>query len=108
MSVGTIALLVGLFVVPLGLLALGHRLRRRTSVQRAIYWGGLIGYLLGSVATLWVGMVPAQEWSDSDTLRGLLGYWGLIIGPVVGAAVALASRSRKTDSSVRARMEIGG
>lgn len=108
MSLGTVALLLGLFVVPLGLLALGHRLRRRTRAQRAVYWGGLVGYLAGSLAALWVGMVPAAEWSGTDTVRGLLGYGGLIIGPIVGALAALAFRNREADGSVSRRTDTGG
>ena len=108
MSHGMLALLVGLFVVPLGLLALGHRLRRRGPAHRAVYWGGLIGYLVAALAAMWVGMVPAAEWSESDTVRGLLGYWGLIIGPVAGAMAALALRGWKGDRSVPGRTETRG
>ena len=108
MSLGTFALLVGLFVVPLGLLALGHRLRRRTRAQRAIFWGGLTGYLAGSLGALWVGMVPAAEWSGADTIRGLLGYWGLIAGPTLGALAALVFRGREADGSIPRRTEAGG
>lgn len=98
MSLGTVALLVGLLVVPLVLLALGHRLRRRTAAQRAMFWGGLLGYLVGAVAAMWVGMVPAAEWAATDTARGILGFWGLIIGPVVGALAALGvTRGREAD-----------
>ena len=103
MSAGTFALLFGLFVIPVGLLALGHRLRRRPPVQRAIFWGGLIGYLVGSLVALWVGMIPAAEWTRTDTVRGVLGYWGLVLGPVVGAAAALAFRKGGHDRSVHGR-----
>jgi hypothetical protein len=89
-SSGTVALLAGLFLVPVVLLALGHRLRRRTPRQRAVFWGGLVGYLGGALAALWVGMFPAAEWSATDTARGLIGFWGLIIGPLVGALAGLA------------------
>jgi hypothetical protein len=108
MSPGTFALLVGLFVIPVGLLALGHRLRRRPPVQRAIFWGGLIGYLVGSLAAMWVGMNPAAEWSGADTVRGVLGYWGLVLGPVVGAAAALAFRKGGHSRSVQGRVKTRG
>ena len=109
MSPGTFALLAGLFVVPVMLLGLGHRLRRRSPAQRALFWGGATGYLAGSLAAMWVGMVPAAEWSGADTIRGLLGYWGLIIGPVVGAMAALAFKSSRRDrGSVRGRGQAGG
>ena len=98
MSPGNIALLVGLFVVPLVLLALGHRLRRRSPGQRAVFWGGLIGYLTGALAAMWVAMMPAAEWSAADSARGLVGYWGLIIGPTAGALVTVALfRGRQAD-----------
>lgn len=90
MSPGTVALLLGLFVVPVALLALGHRLRRRTPRQRAVFWGGLAGYLIGALGVMWVGMVPAAEWSAGDTARGLIGFWGLIIAPVLGGLAAVA------------------
>jgi hypothetical protein len=35
-------------------------------------------------------MFPAAEWSATDTARGLIGFWGLIIGPLVGALAGLA------------------
>ena len=108
MSLGTIALLIGLFVIPVALLALGHRLRRRPPALRAVYWGGLVGYLAGSLAALWVGMVPASEWSGADTMRGLLGYWGLIICPIIGALAALVFRAREADGSVPRRTDTGG
>lgn len=97
MSIGTFGLLVGLFVMPLVLLGLGHRMRRRTPTQRKIFWGGIIGYLVAALAAMWVGMVPAAEWSGSDTVRGLLGYWGFVIGPIVGAMVAIAIGARTHD-----------
>jgi hypothetical protein len=98
MSPGIIALLAGLFIVPLALLALGHRLRRRTPAQRAMFWGGLVGYLIAALGAMWVGMMPAAEWSESDTARGLIGFWGLIIGPLVGALTALVLfRDRQAD-----------
>lgn len=94
MSIGTVALLVGLFVIPLIILGLGHRLRRRSPAQRRMFWGALVGYLVAALAAMWVGMVPAAEWSNSDTVRGLLGFWGLLVGPIIGAAAALASQRR--------------
>lgn len=97
MSAGTLALLGGLFVVPLLFLALGHRWRRRGPRARAAFWGGLAGYLVASCAALVVGMRPAEEWSAGDTLRGALGFWGLLLAPALGAAVAvlLAGNERR-------------
>lgn len=97
MTIGTIALLIGLFVMPVVLLGLGHRLRRRSPMQRRIFWGALVGYLVAALAAMWVGMVPAAEWSSTDTARGLLGFWGLLLGPIIGAAAAAIASTRRTD-----------
>lgn len=97
MTIGTIALLIGLFVMPVVLLGLGHRLRRRSPMQRRIFWGALVGYLVAALAAMWVGMVPAAEWSSTDTARGLLGFCGLLLGPIIGAAAAAIASTRRTD-----------
>jgi hypothetical protein len=93
MSLGTGIFLVGLLVVPLLFLALGHKWRRRSPRQRAAFWGGLTGYLVAACAALWVGMIPAAEWSAGDTVRGALGFWSLLVAPAFGAAIA-AARNR--------------
>ena len=33
------------------------------------------------------GMYPPAEWSDGDVMRGLAGFWLLLIAPVVGAVL---------------------
>lgn len=88
MTPGTAVMLLGLFLVPLVFLALGHKWRRRSPRLRAAFWGGLTGYLVAACAALWVGMMPAAEWSSSDTLRGALGFWSLVVAPALGAAIA--------------------
>ena len=87
MSTGTFAFLVGLFIVPVIILWLGHRLRRRTARQRGAFWGGVIGYGAASIAALIVGMYPAAMWGDSDLMRGALGFWSIVVVPVFGAAI---------------------
>jgi hypothetical protein len=93
MTIGTIAMLVGVFVVPTVLLMMGHRLRRRSPRQRRVFWGASVGYLIASCVALYAAMVPAAMWSSDDTVRGLLGFWSLLIGPAVGALIG-AARSR--------------
>jgi hypothetical protein len=94
-SAGTLAMLVGVFGVPMVLLWLGHRLRRRGPQRRAAFWGGLVGYGIAACVALVASMKPPAMWSDDDTLRGLLGFWSLLVGPAAGAlAGLLASRSR--------------
>jgi hypothetical protein len=86
MTPGTAVMLLGLFMVPVLLLWSGHRLRRRTPRWRAVFWGLLAGYIAGSVLALVASMVPAAEWSGDDTVRGLLGFWSLVLLPALGAA----------------------
>lgn len=87
MTIGIVAMLVGLFVVPVVLLLAGHRLRRRSPARRRMFWGALAGYGVASVAALWAGMSPAAMWASGDTVRGFLGFWLLLVGPAVGALV---------------------
>lgn len=94
MTTGTLALLVGLFVVPVFLLWAGHRLRRRTPRQRAMFWGALVGYGVASLAALAVSIYPAAMWDATDTMRGLFGFWSFVIGGVLGAAVGLVVARR--------------
>ncbi len=88
MSAGTLAMLIGLLVVPALFLWLGHGWRHRSHRQRAVFWGALTGYLVASLAALAVGMFPPSEWSAGDTIRGALGFWSLVILPALGAAAA--------------------
>lgn len=80
-------MLVGVFLGPIALLWAGHRLRRRSSRWRAIFWGALLGYLVGASLSLAASMIPPEMWSAQDTTRGLAGYWALVICPVLGAAL---------------------
>ena len=93
--IGVLVMLVGVFIVPMILLWAGHRLRRRSARWRAVFLGALVGYGVASLASLTAGMIPAEMWQSGDTLRGAVGYWGLLAGPVLGAAAGwLTARSR--------------
>jgi len=87
MTIGVAAMLLGLFVVPATLLWSGHRLRRRSPRWRSVFWGMLIGYIAGSCVALVAGMSPAAEWASDDALRGLLGFWSLLLLPALGAGI---------------------
>jgi len=93
MTPGVIALLVGLFVVPVALLWGGHRLRRKSPRWRSTFWGALIGYLLSASVSMAAGMLPPATWDGDDTMRGLLGFWSLVLLPAAGAVVG-ALRAR--------------
>lgn len=84
--------LTGLFLVPLVLLMLGHRLRDRTPTQRRMFWGGIIGYLAGMLVAVSAALYPPVHWPGTDSLRGLLvhgamlffGLLGMVSGAVTG------------------------
>lgn len=93
MTPGIAAMLLGAFGVPVVLLVLGHRFRRRSPRARRVFWGALIGHLLAVPIACAAAMYPAAEWDAGDRFRGALGLWSLLVLPVVGAVVALfASR----------------
>jgi hypothetical protein len=94
MTPGLAAMLAGVFVIPGLLLWGGHRLRRRSPRWRAAFWGALIAHSLFAPAAMVAAMVPPVEWSAADTVRGLFGFWSLLVAPIVGAALAVALRGR--------------
>jgi hypothetical protein len=87
--VNVLVLLAGVFGIPILLLWGGHRLRRRSARWRSAFLGALLGYAAAAVLSLWASMDPAAMWGSGDTLRGLLGYWSLLIGPAVGALLGV-------------------
>jgi hypothetical protein len=87
MTFGLTAMLLGLFAVPVALLWSGHRLRRRSRRWRSVFWGALFGYALGSCIAIAAGMIPPATWASDDTLRGLLGFWSLVLLPAFGAII---------------------
>ena len=94
MTLGTFAMLLGLFVVPAALLWTGHRLRRRADRWRRIFWGALVAHLLAAPVAAAASMIPPAEWAPDDRWRGFLGFWLLLVAPVVGAVVG-AVRNRR-------------
>lgn len=87
MSLQQMALLAGLFIVPGTLLSIGHRLRRRSPRLQSAFWGAIAAHILASLAVLWFSMIPAEGWQSTDMLRGAIGFWSLLIAPVVGGAL---------------------
>jgi hypothetical protein len=80
-----IALLLGLFIVPLALLALGHRLRDRTPQQRGAFWGGVIGHTFAVVVAVTALHYPPVLWNSQE--RIVIAFWSMLLGGIVGAAV---------------------
>jgi hypothetical protein len=90
MNLNLFVFLTGLFGVPLVLLMYAHRLRRRSPRARAAFWGAIAGHCIAATLALFIGMIPAEAWSSGDTTRGLIGFWGLLVLPLMGAVIAVA------------------
>lgn len=87
MTINMIALLLGLFAIPIALLIYGKRLRRRSSRVQKAFWGATIGHLIAATAATIAGLTPAENWIQDDHLRGAAGYWALFILPSAGALI---------------------
>jgi len=88
-------LLLGLFGVPVGLLALSHRFRDRGRRARGAFWGGLGGYVFGLSVWVWTLLGPAVMWNPGSTrLAGvILPLLGVaVFGAIVGAAIGRTPR----------------
>jgi hypothetical protein len=96
MTLGIVAFLLGLFGVPIALLVYGHKLRRRTDRGRAAFWGAVAGHCIAGTLAVTLGMIPPENWTSEDTLRGLAGLWAMLILPIIGAIVGAAmARTRE-------------
>jgi hypothetical protein len=92
MTPGIAIMLFGVFVVPALLLWGGHKLRRRSRAWHGTFWGAVCGHLLAIVVGSVAAMMPAAEWSASDTWRGLFGFWSFTLAPLAGAAIGWLSK----------------
>ena len=90
MTIHHLALLLGLFAVPIVALAIGFKFRKQGPQARAIFWGAVIGHtiatLFASVAAIWPPRVPGPE----DDVRSAMILWTLLLGGILGALLALA------------------
>jgi len=85
-TVHHLGLLLGLFLVPLAALALGHRLAKRPARQRALFWGIVVGHTLAALVASAAALHLPVRWGESDLVRGLLGFWAMPVGGLLGAA----------------------
>ena len=93
MTPGIVAFLIGLYVLPLGLLWLGHHLKRRPPRAKRVFWGAIIGHCIAGTLALVAGLMLPEEWTAQEQLRGFLGLWALLIFPVAGGLTgALTAR----------------
>ena len=95
MTPGLAAMLAGAFGVPVALLWIGHRLRRRPPRWRGAFWGALLAHVVVAPMAMIAAMMPPAEWAPSDTLRGALGFWALLIAPIAGAALGAMAAGRE-------------
>ena len=87
MSLHILAFIIGLFLVPLALLAVAHKLRRRSPRVRSAFWGAVLGHIAAAVvATTW-GMIPAETLTPAEGARGFASLWTLLVFPLLGAAI---------------------
>lgn len=98
MSIGPLAMLLGIFAVPAALLWLGHRLRRRTARQRGLFWGALTGHLTAIMTATLASMLPPQQWGPDELVRGLASYVALLVLPVIGGVVGALTASSEDES----------
>ncbi len=89
-------LLLGLFVVPLILLMSGHRIKRSSSARQRLFWGAVTGHIVALLLALGASLWPPTGWLPTDTWRGALGVWSLVVLPIVGALVAFLGTRRTT------------
>lgn len=87
MSIHILAFITGLFLVPIALLILAHKLRRRSPRVQAVFWGAMGGHIVALIlATTW-GMIPPETLTPQETARGAASLWSLLLLPLAGALV---------------------
>lgn len=94
MSLSLLALLAGLFIVPVALLWMGHRLRRRTPAWRGAFWGAVAGHTLGMLVTLAALHYPPVLWGDGGW-RTTLVHGAMLLGAAAGGAIGWMMGARR-------------
>jgi MFS family permease len=92
MILDQIALLVGLFAVPLLALRIGNRFRDQTPSRRRIFWGAVLGHSFGMMVTVCAALFPPIWWEGGTVLRDYLVHWSMLIGSIVGVVAARLGR----------------
>lgn len=101
MSLENFALLMGMFVVPALLVALGHRLRQRRPVWRRVFWGGVAGHSIAILVMLAATLYPPVAWEGGPRPRDHAVHWSMVLGAVAGGALGAAMPGqRRRDRSV--------
>lgn len=99
-------LLLGIFGVPLALLGLGQRFRRRGRRARGAFWGGVLGYGVGLVVWSASLFLPPVLWDEATArIAGVIlpllgiGVVGVAIGAVIGRKPRRGPRSKKSTAA---------
>jgi glyoxylase-like metal-dependent hydrolase (beta-lactamase superfamily II) len=90
-----VLLLLGIFGVPTGLLALSHRFRDLGRRPRGAFWGGLFGWTVGMGVWVAATLGPVVMWDPgSARLAGVvLPLFGFaLVGALLGAAIGRTPR----------------
>ena len=98
-----IALVAGILGAPIALAALGHHLRRRPPKVKRLFWGGVIGHTMGLFLTVGAMLFPSVSWVAGGPMRVHVVHWSLLVGLVLGLAVAAVSPPRAGSSPQRGR-----
>ena len=61
--------------------------------MRGAFWGGLIAHTIAALVATVAGLYHPAEWAESDTMRGFLGFWSMLVFFAVGAAIGAAMSS---------------
>ncbi len=86
---GSVGLLIGLFLVPIWLVREAHGIRNRDLRRMRLFWWVALGHTLGMLVTLAALLAPPIFWGDAGGLRSVLIYWGLFAGAGTGGLVGL-------------------
>ena len=96
MSAGTLVFIVGLYIVPVALLAWGHKIRRLGPVSRRAFWGAIVGHCVAGTLAVTLGMLPPENWTSEETMRGFFGLWAMLAFPLIGGiGGALNARAKR-------------
>ncbi len=83
MTIHRLALLGGLFLMPILLLWIGHGFRHLARPVRYAFWGGVITHVLAIVLTVVLLTTPAVAW-EPGSLRAAAAHGSLLIGTLCG------------------------
>lgn len=100
-----IALLVGLFLAPGGLLWLGHEFREKSMRKKRAFWGGVIGHTLGLIITLIATLAPPVWWAGGPFWRDFAIHWSLLFGVLIGAAVGVVLERMRDSRKLAEELE---